>query len=275
MKLSFSTLGCPQYTIRQAVEAAKRYGYDGISLRTVRGESYLPKLEEFSPGRISSTAKLIQKAGLSVPCVMTGVRFTSPDPTERETQLQTAEAYIEIAYALGSPTIRIFGGPIPPDQDEHRTMEWIIDGFRKTGDLAVRRGVRVLLETHDSFSTGTKARHLLEAVSHPNIAVVWDFLHSCRFGEPLEATWDQVGPWVQDVHVKDSSRYSPEGFDLKLPGKGTLPIAEAIRLLHRNGYKGWLTFEWEKGWHPEIEEPEVALPHFSTYMKVLLKEIGC
>jgi sugar phosphate isomerase/epimerase len=275
MKLSFSTLGCPQYTITQAVETAERYGYDGISLRTVSGESYLPKLEEFSPDKISVTAKLIQRAGLSVPCVMTGVRFTSPDPAERETQLRTAEAYIEIAYALGSPTIRIFGGPIPPDQDEYRTMEWIIDGFRKTRDLAARRGIRVLLETHDSFSTGVKARRLIEAVSHPNIAIVWDFLHSLRFGEPLEATWDQIGQWVEDVHVKDSSHYSPEGFDLKLLGKGTLPIAEAIRLLHRNGYDGWLTFEWEKGWHPEIEEPEVALPHYITYMKELLKEIGC
>ena len=26
--------------------------------------------------------------------------------------------------------------------------------------------------------------------------------------------------------------------------------------------KGYYGFEWEKGWHPEIEEPEVAFPHF-------------
>lgn len=274
MQLAFSTLGCPQYTIEQAIEAAKRFGYEGISLRTVRGESYLPKLEEFSPRTIPHTARLIQQAGLSVPCVMSGVRFTSPDPTEREQQRRDVEAYIEIAYALGSPSIRVFGGPILQDQDEQETMGWIVDGIRRTCDLASRRRVLVLLETHDSFSTGLRARQLLEAVCHPSLAIAWDFLHSCRFGETLESSWHQIGRWVRDVHVKDSSRYSAEGFDLKLPGEGNLPIREALRILHKNGYKGWLTFEWEKAWHPEIEEPEVAFPHFVGYMKNLLSELN-
>ncbi|MCX7786989.1 MAG: sugar phosphate isomerase/epimerase [Spirochaetes bacterium] len=274
MKLAFSTLGCPEFSIIQAIEAAKQYGYEGISLRTVRGQSYLPELEEFSPKQISCTAKLIQQAGITVPCVMTGVHFTSPDPSERERQLKTAESYIEIAYALRAPTIRLFGGPIPPDQEEKKTREWIAEGFRKVGDFAARRGILVLLETHDSFSTGLKARELLEFVSHPNMAIVWDFLHSIRFGEAIERTWEQIGVWVQDVHVKDSSQYSTDGFDLKLPGKGTLPIPEVIRLLHRNSYEGWLTFEWEKGWRPELEEPEVALPRYIEYMKRILSEIG-
>jgi len=234
----------------------------------------LPALEEFSPKHISHTATLFQRAKLSIPCVMTGVRFTSPDPLERERQLKDAEAYIEIAHALRSPTIRLFGGPIPPSQDEKQTLEWIIEGFRKTGDRAAQRGVLVLLETHDSFSTGAKARALLEAVSHPNIAIVWDFLHSIRFGEDIGQTWAQIGFWVKDVHVKDSSQYSAEGFDLKLPGEGRLPIREVIWLLHRNGYKGWLTFEWEKGWHPEIEEPEVAFPRYIAYIQGLLSEFG-
>ncbi|GAB4365783.1 MAG: sugar phosphate isomerase/epimerase [Spirochaetales bacterium] len=267
MRLAFSTLGCPNYTLQQAIEAAKQYGYEGISLRTIRGESYLPDLEEFSPRNIARTARLIRQAGLSVPCVMSGVRFTSPDPAEREKQRKDAEAYIDIAHALGSPSIRVFGGPIPQGQNEEETMGWIVDGIRGTCDLASRRGILVLLETHDSFSTGTRARKLLEAVSHPSLAIAWDFLHSCRFGESLESSWQQIGRWVKDVHVKDSSRYSADGFDLKLPGEGTLPIPEAMTILHRNGYDGWLTFEWEKAWNPEIEEPEVALPHFIAYMK--------
>jgi hypothetical protein len=31
-------------------------------------------------------------------------------------------------------------------------------------------------------------------------------------------------------------------------------------LLIVGGYRGWSSVEWEKRWHPEIEEPEVALP---------------
>jgi hypothetical protein len=33
-----------------------------------------------------------------------------------------------------------------------------------------------------------------------------------------------------------------------------------VGLLADGGYQGWVSVEWEKRWHPEIEEPEVALP---------------
>jgi hypothetical protein len=47
-----------------------------------------------------------------------------------------------------------------------------------------------------------------------------------------------------------------------LTGAGTVPVRDQVRLLNAAGYKGYYGFEWEKGWHPEIEEPEVAFPHF-------------
>ncbi len=48
-----------------------------------------------------------------------------------------------------------------------------------------------------------------------------------------------------------------------LLGRGETPIAEAIKVLSKGGYKGYYSFEWEKLWHPEIQEPEIAIPHFS------------
>jgi sugar phosphate isomerase/epimerase len=271
MKLAFSTLGCPLYSIDEIIAMAERNQYEGVGIRTVRGKSMLTDLEEFSPKGIAETAKKFKKAGLAVSCVMSGVRFTSPEAEERKTQLKIAEAYIEIAVLLESPYVRIFGGPIKPEMNEKETLDRIIEGFRKAGDLAQGRGVLLLIETHDSFATGKKTRALLDAVKHPGIAVVWDILHTIRFGETLQETWDAVGDWVKDVHIKDSLKFSPESFDLKLPGKGILPIHEAVKLLREKGWDEWLTFEWEKGWHPEIEEPEVAIPFYADYMRTLLK----
>ena len=274
MKLAFSTLGCPNYTLDEVIGTALKLGYEGVGIRTVQGVSMLPDLEAFSPKGLRETAKKFRDAGLFVTCVMSGVRFTSPDAGERAAQLKIAEAYIEIAHALGSPSIRIFGGPVKPEMNEEETTKRIVEGFRKTGEIAVKRGVTALLETHDTFSTGKKSRALLDEVNHPGIAIVWDFLHSMRFGESPEDSWRQIGPLVKDVHIKDSLNYSAETFDLKLPGKGKLPIKEVLRLLRDNGYGGWLTFEWEKGWHPEIEEPEIAIPFYAEYMKKLSGELG-
>jgi hypothetical protein len=39
-------------------------------------------------------------------------------------------------------------------------------------------------------------------------------------------------------------------------------VAEAIRLLAARGYDGWISLDWEKYWHPEIEDPETILPQY-------------
>lgn len=273
LRLGFSSLGCPAYSVEQILAAARAYGYQGVSLRTVRGESMLPNLDEFSPRGLSSTSGLFRSAGVEVLCVSSGVRFTSPDPAERDRQLQIADQYLAIAQALGSKYVRIFGGPYPEGAAVDTVTKQIVEGFRKSCDLAAKRGVSVILETHDSFSRGDEAIKLLRAVERDNMVVVWDILHSLRFGESFAETWNVIGPYIRHVHVKDSLVYGPKGFDIKLLGKGKIPVREAILLLLEKGYEGWLEFEWEKGWHPDVEEPEVAFPHAAGYLEALWQEL--
>jgi fatty-acyl-CoA synthase len=59
-----------------------------------------------------------------------------------------------------------------------------------------------------------------------------------------------------------------DGWQLVLLGDGDIPVEEGLRLLRAIGYEGWISVEWEKKWHPEIAEPEVAFPQ---YMRVLRK----
>jgi sugar phosphate isomerase/epimerase len=51
--------------------------------------------------------------------------------------------------------------------------------------------------------------------------------------------------------------------DYVLFGEGEFPAAECLRLLQQAGYDGWYSYEWEKAWHPEIADPDVALPPFA------------
>jgi hypothetical protein len=39
-----------------------------------------------------------------------------------------------------------------------------------------------------------------------------------------------------------------------------------VDALVRLGYEGYVSFEWEKYWHPEIEEPEISIPDFASAM---------
>ncbi|WP_020577537.1 sugar phosphate isomerase/epimerase family protein [Actinopolymorpha alba] len=271
IKLSFSTLGCPQYTLDQVVATATESGYDGVELRFLRGEVALEKLPEFSPAGIKETRRKLDDAGIEVACLDTSVRFTSPDPAERAAQHQAARTYTWIANELGAPYIRVFGGAVPdssPDRED--TTRRIAEGLAEAAAASRAEGVTTVLETHDSFCTAAQMSELLSYAPNDDLAILWDVLHSYRTGEALEDTWRGLADRIRHVHIKDSARYSPTGFDLQLAGEGSMPLAEVVDLLAKEGYDGYVSVEWEKAWHPEIEEPDVALPQYAAYLRNLL-----
>jgi sugar phosphate isomerase/epimerase len=64
------------------------------------------------------------------------------------------------------------------------------------------------------------------------------------------------------AQVKDARRDPgrADGWQLVPLGEGEVPVREILGLLDGGGYRDWISVEWEKRWHPEIAEPEVALP---------------
>ena len=123
----------------------------------------------------------------------------------------------------------------------------------------------VWLETHGDFATADAARGLLEQAGGEGLGLVWDPANAfSEFGEQPEPALAALGPLVRHVHLKDVRR-PPDGrvpWPPALPGEGDFPGARALAALAGAGYDGWVSFEWEKRWHPEIEEPEAALPRF-------------
>jgi sugar phosphate isomerase/epimerase len=267
--LSFSTLGCPNYTLDQVLDLATSAGYDGVELRFLNGQVDLAGLEEFKPDGIARTRERLDMAGVTVACVDTSIRFSSPDPDERSKQLEAAHTYAKIAAALGAPYIRLFGGTVTPDQAGRETTQRIADGLAEAATISKQYGVTAVLETHDSFCTSKQVAELFAANPAPDLAILWDVLHSYRTGEAFEDTYAALGDRIKHVHLKDSGDFSPTHFDLKLAGEGKLPFQQFFELLKRVEYKGFVSFEWEKAWHPEIEEPEVAIPQFALYVKGL------
>jgi hypothetical protein len=71
--------------------------------------------------------------------------------------------------------------------------------------------------------------------------------------------------------LKDSVQTGKER-QYVLPGSGTVPMERQVMALRRIGYKGYYCFEWEKVWHPDIQEPEVAFPAYGKLMSRYLSE---
>jgi len=58
-----------------------------------------------------------------------------------------------------------------------------------------------------------------------------------------------------------------------LLGQGEVPVREMVALLQGGGYEDWISVEWEKRWHPEIDEPWVALPQHLSVLNTWLTEL--
>jgi glucosamine-6-phosphate deaminase len=265
IRLSFSTLGCPAWPLSRVVDAASRLGYDGVELRFLEGDDALWARPELAGEGLRETRARLADAGLAVPCVDTRSFFHSPDPGARRTALEEAERTAEVAARLGAAGIRVFGDRVQEGADVDSTRGWIVDSLAALRDRLRGSGVEVWLETHGDFATAAATRSLLEEAGSDGLGAVWDPANAfSEFGEEPPAGAAALGPFLRHVHLKDVRR--PQGGQVPwppaLPGRGDFPAARTLACLRGAGYDRWVSFEWEKRWHPEIEEPEVALPHF-------------
>ena len=267
MKLSFSTLGCPHYGIDEIINLAVSNGYQGVEIRAVKGTVDIAGLAEFKGNGLSETAKKFRDAGLEVVCVGTSIRFAEADKKQQDKQLEDAKVAIEITNTLDCKYIRTFGGPVPYRQSYSETLNWIWEGYNKLCTLTKAANIIPLLETHDDFSTSARVLEIINGVDSGKLGACWDIAHPLRFGEPISETVAALKDHIYHVHIKDASEYSPQGTDFPLVGEGKIPIANCISALSSANYKAYLSFEWEKLWHMDIPEPEIAIPHYAKTIK--------
>jgi sugar phosphate isomerase/epimerase len=267
MKISFSTLACPDWTMPQIIKTAVDAGYDGIELRFVEGEDSLWKLAAFGGAQMAVTKNALGDHGLVIACVDTSCRFHSPDAKERDRWIEEGGRMADLAAELGAPAIRVFGDTIQPGANQESTRGWIAESVRKLADNTSQKGVEVWLETHGDFCTGGETAAILSESGSPYVGVVWDPVNSFISADekPIEGAL-LLGTAVRHVHVKDFQR-TWDGFRYVLTGHGDFPLQDLRSALRQLPYDGFLSFEWEKKWHPELADAAIALPHFANWFR--------
>ncbi|MBO0708385.1 MAG: sugar phosphate isomerase/epimerase, partial [Candidatus Dormibacteraeota bacterium] len=228
MRLAFSTLGCPDWSLERVAEAAREYGYDGLELRLVDGELLAPHPSQAERERMRAVLQ-----GVPVVAVDTSLRMAAPEPGWED----DLRGYCEVAVELGCDLLRVFGGTATPGDDTG-----IVDHLRTAGAIAGASGVRVVLETHDDFSSARAVQRVLAQVPEPAVGALWDLHHPYRMGEEPEEVWDLIGARTLLVHVKDAVRDETErtGWKLVLLGEGEVPVQRSLTVLRERGYRGWV-----------------------------------
>jgi sugar phosphate isomerase/epimerase len=293
-RVAFSTLSCPDWSWTDILERGPQYGYDGVEVRLIARETDLLSIPEFQPGALATRRRELDAAGFEICGLASSISFDKTEAAERTRQLGTGKDYVDMAVEVGAKFVRVFGDVLPSENgpgERDSAIARVAEGLDQLSEYAGSAGISILLETHGDFLESSVICELMSQVGNPAAGILWDTHHPWYFcGEPVRATFEALRPWIRHTHWKDSIPSKPGEIDEAMQaaatqanalmgghrhadyvlfGEGRFPAQECMRLLRSSGYDGWFCYEWEKMWHPEIEDPEAALPPFPGRLRQL------
>ena len=262
MKLCFTTLGCCERTLDEIISLAKKYGFDSIEIRGISGELDNAKINDLSCENRKVTREKLQNSGIIPVVIDTSCRFHRPE--EYDGAIAEGINSIEIAKDMGIKYVRVFGDKFTLGVEEctNRIISGLTYLCERAGD------VDILLEIHGECNTIEALTPIIDKMSEYNhFGLIWDIQHSHRsYGNDWRVFYDFIRPYIKHIHIKD---YSDTEENLCLIGEGSIPIDDIVYTLLKDGYDGYFSLEWEKKWHPELCEIELALDSFVRVMNVI------
>lgn len=280
LPIAVSTLGCPKWDWNTIVKNTSQWGFAALELRGIQDQMDLPKCAEFSGTRLQGTLQDLSAMGLKISDLGASAQMHEPDPAIRARHMDEARRFIDLAHLLHAPYVRVFPNQFIPNEDKRVTFERISSGLHELGEYAKGAGITVIVESHGEFRRAEDLTAIIDGAKSKNVAFLWDAHHTCLEVEKPADTFERLGKLTRHTHLKDSVSILGKTKDDRhyvLTGTGEIPVKETVRvlaILATHGYQGYYCFEWEKRWHPDIDEPEVAFPHYAKTMREYLAEAG-
>ncbi len=269
LPIAFSTLGCPDWELKKILDFAADHGYAAVELRGLQGNLDLPSHAAFAAGQLEQTKRDISAHGIKIACVSSSTRTGEEDAGKRAKELADGRRFIDLASSLEAPYVRVFGdgaavekGAAPGEELKAQ----VAAGLHELGEYAGTKNVTVILESHDNFTASATLSNVFHRAASEHAALLWDAHHTfATSNEEPEFTVKQLGRWIRHTHIKDSVG---TGEDRKyvLTGRGTVPVKRQVEALRSIGYKGYFCYEWEKVWHPDLEDAATAFPDYAKVM---------
>ena len=262
MKYAFMTWSTPELTLEDTLRVARMLGYDGIEPRMSGNvERYVGEstsqnhgIELYASRRERSEArKMVEGSGIDLCCLATSIRYA--DPATADEQVERTLQSIDLAYDVGCPRLRVFGGQLPDGVSRYDATESLVSGLSRSADYAADAGVTLCIEVHDAWSDPRHLVPVVQRVDHPFVGINWDVAHATwRTGVDVAEAFRIVEPWIAHVHVHDMT-FTESTFINQWIGEGVLDHDRVIGLLMSIGYTGYLSGEWinrEPDWREHL-----------------------
>lgn len=182
------------------------------------------------------------------------------DPRTHEAVVQGVAESARVAESLGCRHLVVLAGARVGSASDTDQRAALIAGLKHAAAVAADHGVTLLLEPIntrledpayflDSTRTGLD---IVEAVSMPNVRLLYDHYHATIMGEDVRVALADRGELVGHVHLADVP-------DRSEPGTGQIDWPKVMDWLSHIGYSGRLGLEYM----PK-RDTEGSLPYIKT-----------
>ena len=208
---AFGPYSAAPKSLDETLERAAQAGYDGVEL-----SGYPPHVypDAFStPAAQAALRNRLASLNLGISGFSADLGAVSPIiPENRRDYLELFRRTLDVAAAIGSPSVRIDTGSAPgsiPDEDYHTSFHRLADLWRDCADLARHAGLTILWEFEPGFvfNKPSEVVELHQKVGHPFFQVLFDTAHAYTCGvvgarqhrhrETLEGG---VGEFLETLH---------------------------------------------------------------------------
>jgi sugar phosphate isomerase/epimerase len=244
--------------IETCIDLAADMGFDGVELlhRQMQDES------NAALQRIKRRAFL---RGIDLMGFSTHQGFLYADQAERQKNIDLTNRQIELAYAMGIPTMRVNTGRWQTSKDFDELMKnkgiepnlpgvsddvgfnWVIDAFQQCVKTAEKCGVILGLENHWGLGrTPEGVLRVVEAINSPWLQVTLDT------GNFLEDPYDKLEMLAPKAVLVQAKTYYGGGLWYTLE----LDYSRVAAMLARHDYRGYISLEFEGRDHPKQGIPK-------------------
>lgn len=264
MYISFSTLGCPEWSWEDMLVTARDLGFDGIEIRGIENELYAPKAAPFNEANLKHTLERLDKLDLKIPCLTSSCYLFDRENVMQ--YIQEGKEYIDLAKKIGAPFVRVLGDS-KPEPSGPIDVCFVAENLLVLAEYARKKRIKILIETNGYFANSEHMAGLMEKVGSPDIGVLWDVHHPFRFfNEPVQETYNTLKHHILFVHLKDSVMEGGK-VKYKMMGYGDVPVKEALEILKHVNYEGFVSLEWVKRWCMDLEEPGIVFSQFINWVR--------
>ena len=262
----------PKGWIKDLVDPTKMNIYEWIDMA---GAMEIPGLEMYNnfhdfkdPADWPKVRAYVEKAGMTIPMLCCSPDFTSPDPAERQKQIDHEIFSIRMAASLGAKYCRVLSGQRRKDITREQGMGYVVDSIEKCLVEAEKEGVILVIENHykDDFWTEPEFAQMMDVfvdlvsrIDSPIFGVQYDPSNAIAAGEDPIELLEKVKHRVLTMGASD--RYLASGtiedlrkqeggtagyvsfFKHGVIGKGLNDYDAIFRILKDVGFDGWVSIE--------------------------------